>query len=284
MKIVWLGESNCNDVSLVGGKAANLSLLAAEYPVPPGFCLTTSAFDSWKAEGGSEVPREIYRLISESYSRLAELSGTESPSVAVRSSAIDEDGASASFAGQHDTYLNITAVDPVTDAIQSCWNSLTNDHALEYRRQQGLSSEGLSLAVLVQLLIPADASGVVFSANPITGSRDESIINASWGLGESVVNGTVTPDTYIVRSSDVSIIESEISDKEVMTVPIDNGTTEVNVPEDKRSLPVLNENQIKQTINLALSLQATMGWPVDVEWAFRGSDLYLLQCRPITTL
>ena len=139
-------------------------------------------------------------------------------------------------------------------------------------------------ARLVQLLIPADASGVVFSANPITGSRDESIINASWGLGESVVNGTVTPDTYIVRNSDVSIIESEISDKEVMTVPIDNGTTEVNVPEDKRSLPALNEHQIKQTIDLALSLQATMGWPVDVEWAFQESDLYLLQCRPITTL
>ena len=196
MQIVWLGESNCNDVSLVGGKAANLSFLAAEHPVPPGFCLTASAFEYWKFLGGEDVPTDLSKGIAESYYRLADLSGYEKPHVAVRSSAIDEDGASSSFAGQHDTYLNISGGDSVIESVKRCWSSLFNEHALDYRRQQGLDVEGISLAVLVQLLIPADVSGVVFSANPINGSREESIINASWGLGESVVGGTVTPDTY----------------------------------------------------------------------------------------
>jgi pyruvate,water dikinase len=197
---------------------------------------------------------------------------------------MDEDSASSSFAGQHDTYLDISRIDAVADAVQRCWNSVKSERALEYRRHQGLSADGASLAVLVQQFVPADISGIVFSANPVTGSHDESIINASWGLGESIVSGTVTPDQYIVRNFDLSILDSQISDKHVMTVPVDGGTSEVDVPLDRRYLPVLDEGQIASIVRLALALQEAMGWPVDVEWAYRGADLYLLQCRPITTL
>lgn len=284
MHIVWLSQPECYEVALVGGKAANLSRLAADYPVPAGFCLTTSAFELWKAHGASAIPAELHSQIVESYAELARRIGIESPRVAVRSSAIDEDSASSSFAGQHDTYLNVSKIDAVADAVQRCWHSVKSERALEYRRQQGLRAEGASLAVLVQQFIPADISGIVFSANPITGSRDESLINASWGLGESIVSGTVTPDAYIVRNSDLSILDSQISDKHVMTVAVDGGTSEVDVPLDRRYLSVLDEGQIASIARLALALQEAMGWPVDVEWAYWGADLYLLQCRPITTL
>jgi len=119
--------------------------------------------------------------------------------VAVRSSALDEDGAGASFAGQHETYLNVVGAAAVAEAVARCWASVRSSRALEYRRRQGFPLDGARIAVLVQQLIPADVSSVVFSANPVTGSRDEVMINASWGLGESIVGGTVTPDTYVVR-------------------------------------------------------------------------------------
>ncbi|MCI0439301.1 MAG: PEP/pyruvate-binding domain-containing protein [Chloroflexi bacterium] len=283
MDIVWLGEPQCYNLTLVGGKAANLSLLAASHRVPPGFCLTTSAFERWKSEGRTAMPRDLYDQIAQAYRELSRRAGGE-PGVAVRSSAVDEDGSSASFAGQHDTYLNICGAEAVADAVLRCWNSVTNERALQYRRQRGLSADSVRLAVLVQQLVPADVSGVVFSANPVTGSRDESVINASWGLGESVVSGSVTPDTYIVRNSDLAILDSQVSDKSRMTVAVDGGAAEVDVPLHMRFRPALDESQIAEMVRLALALQDSMGWPVDIECAYRGRELYLLQCRPITTL
>ena len=204
--------------------------------------------------------------------------------VAVRSSAVDEDGAAASFAGQHETYLNIVGADAIIQAVVRCWESARSERALEYRRQQGLAVDRPQLAVLVQQLVAADVAAVAFSANPITGNRAEIMINASWGLGESIVGGTVTPDTFIVRKPDLAVIQHVIADKQRMTVSDPRGTHEVDVPRFLRKEASLTDEQVVELAKLALTLETTMEHPVDVEGAFAAGVLYLLQCRPITTL
>jgi pyruvate,water dikinase len=229
-------------------------------------------------------PNDLRGEISTAISDLMACHSLPELVVAVRSSAVDEDGAAASFAGQHETYLNIVGADAILLAVSRCWESARSERALEYRRQQGLSLERLKLAVLVQQLIAADTAAVAFSANPITGNRTEIMINASWGLGESIVGGTVTPDTYIVRKSDLEIIQRDIADKQQMTVSIPGGTQEVEVPHFLRKQASLEDEQVTEMAKLALTLEETMGHPVDVEGAYAGGKLYLLQCRPITTL
>lgn len=281
MEILWLGQPDCANHALVGGKVANLSRLAADFTVPPGFCIPTTAFT---AADSRTMPSPLHNHIADAYARLAQLSGDPSPRVAVRSSAVDEDGDAASFAGQHDTYLNITGTDAVLDAVARCWESAHSERVYAYRRQQGLSLDEIQLAVLIQRLVPADVAAVVFSANPITGNRDEVFINASWGLGESIVGGTVTPDTYRVDKCTGVIRERRIAEKQRMTVAIPGGTREVDVPRILRSQPTLNDARTQQMAELAIALERTMGWPVDIECAWHGSTLSLLQCRPITTL
>lgn len=285
MSIVWLGQGECQDCVLVGDKGANLCHLAAAYRVPPAFCLTASAFEQWRlqeADGATTFPPNLYGLLVAAYQRLGELCGVDQPRVAVRSSAPDEDGHVASFAGQHATFLNIWGVEAVAAAVLGCWRSAQAPHAIDYRRRQGLS-EAVEMAVLVQQLVPADVSGVVFSANPVTGNRAECVINASWGLGESIVGGSVTPDTYVVRKADLAIQQRQIADKAHMTVPAANGTREILVPRWLRRQPALSEDQIVEMARLAITLEASMGWPVDVECAYRHGELHLFQCRPITT-
>jgi pyruvate, water dikinase len=281
--LLWLGDSRSAEPALVGGKAANLSRLAAEHAVPPGFCLTTAAFRRWSTMGSEDVPAELRELLADAYHALAERCGIAEPSVAVRSSAADEDGLTASFAGQHETYLNIVGIDAVVAAALRCWQSAYAERALEYRREQGLA-EAAPLAVLVQQLVAADCSAVVFSANPISGNRDEIVINASWGLGESIVGGTVTPDTFVVSKGDLRISERQVAEKSLMTIRADGGTREVVVPRFLRAQPALDDAQILEVARLAQDLEDDFGWPVDVECAFQGEQLYLLQCRPITTL
>jgi pyruvate,water dikinase len=208
----------------------------------------------------------------------------ETPSVAVRSSAVDEDGRAASFAGQYETFLNLVGVEQVGRAVRDCWASMRAERVLEYRRRYGLSVDRSQLAVLVQLLVAADVSAVMFSADPVSGNREVVVVNASWGLGESIVGGTVSPDAYQVRKADLQVVERRIAEKGQMTVPVPGGTREVAVPRFLRTQPTLDEAQLAQMARLALALEAQWGWPVDVECAFKDNELYLLQCRPITTL
>ena len=144
--------------------------------------------------------------------------------------------------------------------------------------------ERLQLAVLVQQLVASDISAVVFSANPVTGNRDEVLINASWGLGESLVGGTVTPDTFVVRKADFATVKCQVAEKQRMTISVPGGTREVDVPRFLRQAACLTDEQVVEMAKLALTLEATLGHPVDVEGAYAGGELYLLQCRPITTL
>ncbi|MCH7996763.1 MAG: PEP/pyruvate-binding domain-containing protein [Chloroflexi bacterium] len=287
--ILWLGQPDCHKHELVGGKAANLSLLADNYRVPPGFCLTTDVFEKAVAsgavaEGSNPLPSGVYDQLSEAYTRLAQLCGAPDPSVAVRSSGIDEDSATASFAGQHETYLNIVGAEEIAKAVVDCWASVHSPRAVDYRRRQGLPAEGSKIAVLVQQMVPADVSAIVFGVNPVTGNRQEVVVNAGWGLGESVVGGTVTPDTYVVRKKDMTVASRQVSEKHRMTVSIPGGTREVDVPRFLRTRPAINDDQAIEMARLAMDLEKTMGWPVDIECAYHGDRLYLLQCRPVTTL
>ena len=152
MNIMWLNEAACQDTSRVGGKVANLSRLAADHRVPPGFCLTTSAFREWAGYGGGgsdAFPPELLRQLEESYAEMGRRASAETPSVAVRSSAIDEDGRFASFAGQYETYLNLIGEQAVSDAVMRCWLSTRAERVTEYRERYGLSSEEIEMAVLV---------------------------------------------------------------------------------------------------------------------------------------
>jgi pyruvate,water dikinase len=177
----------------------------------------------------------------------------------------------------------VVGVDDVLDAVVRCWASGRNERAMAYREQQGLDTKGVRLAVLVQQLVKADTSAVVFSANPVSGNRDEVVVTASWGLGESLVSGTVTPDTWVVRKADLAVKEERLGAKERMTVAVTGGTREVAVPRLLRKRASLSEAQVAELAELAVELEK-MGRPVDIETAFAGDLLYLLQCRPITTL
>lgn len=275
--IRWLGQANCCDPAQVGGKAANLGQLGLRYPVPAGFCLTAQMLNRHHLA-------EQQATILHAYATLAQMVGAAEPSVAVRSSGIDEDGKNASFAGQYETFLNVRGAGAVLAAIEKCLHSAFAPRALEYRLHNGLNRADSRLAVLVQQLVPADVSAVIFSANPINGNREETVITASWGLGESVVGGTVTPDTYIVRRTPAVAITAQINDKARMTVPTAAGAHEVPVPRLLRKARTLTDSQLLEMTALAAMLASEMGYAVDLECAWHQGKLFLLQCRPITTL
>jgi pyruvate,water dikinase len=281
--ILRLGDPGGDDPTQVGGKVAHLSHLATEYRVPPGFTLTAAAYDPAQSPD-APLAAAVAKEIGVAYQALSCDSGISDVPVAVRSSALDEDGDLASFAGQHETELNLVGIDGVLGAVARIWASARNERALAYRKQQGLEILGVRLAVLVQQLVLADTSAVVFSANPITGNRDEVVVTASWGLGESVVSGTVTPDTWVVRKADLAVEEERIGAKERMTVAVPGGTREVAVPRLLRERPSLSKAQVAELAELAVELEEEMGRPVDIETAFADEVLYLLQCRAITTL
>ncbi len=284
MHIIFFDQPGADDISLCGGKAASLGRLASTNKVPPGFCLTVNAYQKWLATGSNEMPDEIASKIRDAYAGLEEVCGEPNVPVAVRSSAVDEDGSGESFAGLHDTYLNIIGAESVTGAVIECWRSLRIQRALDYRTARGLKTSTPMMGVAVQQLVLADVSAVAFSANPISGDWTEVVINANYGLGEAVVSGATTPDTIVVKKDDPSQQEVTIGSKEIMTVRTDSGTTEKSVPSTMRGQPALTSEQAREIAALAQRLEEQHGWPIDLECAIHGSQLYLLQCRPITTL
>jgi pyruvate,water dikinase len=246
--------------------------------VPAGFAVPAIPANS------PALPPVLADAISDAYRALSSRCGGADTAVAVRSSALDEDGPAASFAGQHETYLNVRGAGAVIDAVHRCVRSATSNEALAYRRDRGLASEDVHIAVLVQQLVPADVSAVVFSANPISGSRDEVMVTASWGLGESIVGGSVTPDTFVVHKERAEVTMRDIAPKTRMTVVTDAGTTEVDVPHELQHRCSLSDDQLRAMTELAVKLERAVGYAVDIECAIAQDTLYLLQCRPITTL
>jgi phosphoenolpyruvate synthase/pyruvate phosphate dikinase len=289
----------------VGGKGANLGeLVRAGLPVPDGFVLTTDAYTDFVAanrlvqrirtlvgSGGPEaseqiaaafvagrVPAGLRREILKAY---ADLGGGP---VAVRSSATAEDLADASFAGQQESYLNVRGNDALLSAVVRCWASLWTDRAIAYRARQRFDSAGVRLAVVVQRMVPAEAAGVMFTANPTNGRRDEVMITAAWGLGEAVVGGLVDTDTLVVRKADGRVRSRSIADKAVQTAYTADGTTEQPVPEDRRRAAVLRDAVAAELAQLGQQVEDHFGAPQDIEWARTADGFVLLQARPITAL
>lgn len=284
--IVWLGDEASRDSRVVGGKAASLGALVGNFRVPPGFCVTAEALSAAGIAGGrlTPIPFELSQEIDQAYEELCSLCGEADVPVAVRSSAVAEDGRAASFAGLYDTFLNIRGTEAVIQAIVDCSRSASGDRVTSYLRQRAGAAKRSSVAVLVQQLITADTSAVAFTTDPVTGDRSSVIVNATLGLGESLVGGEVTPDMFCVSKSSLMILEREIADKERMTILGPARTEQVDVPRLLRRHPSLDDAQVVEIASVALDLENAVGWPVDIECAYRDGALYLLQCRPITTI
>jgi pyruvate,water dikinase len=316
--ILWFEELSKEDIPIVGGKCANLGEVIAKtgIPVPKGFAITADAYRyfiqdnaaSEKIEAllkdidvsdikrledisrrlrryieGLPIPKKIEKDIIDSYNRLSKLSGKKDLKVAVRSSATAEDLPGSSFAGQQDTYLNISK-ENLIDSIKRCWSSLFTPRAIVYRKEKGFSHLDVLISVAVQELINSQKSGVMFTIEPVSGNRDVIVINASWGLGEAIVSGLVTPDEYVVSKEDFKIVQKNISKKEKKVIS-DNkgGTIIVEVEEELKSVPALTDEQVVQLAKYGKRLEEHYGSPQDIEWAVddRGK-IFILQVRPET--
>jgi pyruvate,water dikinase len=242
---------------------------------------------------GGRIPSDVARAITEAYAAMSQpprspsgtpSSGTVEAVVAIRSSATAEDLPGASFAGQQDTYLNIHGEQAVLEAVKHCWASLWTARAIAYRARQAIPPDQVALAVIVQELVFADSAGVMFTANPVNGRRDELIITAAWGLGEAIVSGVVNPDTITVNKSTFRTLRRETAAKLVMTVRTDNSTREQPVPELLIKAPVLNNARVKELAWLGLEIESLYAVPMDIEWARSGDRFAILQARPVTAL
>lgn len=210
--------------------------------------------------------------------------GAADIAVAVRSSATAEDLASASFAGQQDTYLNVRGADAVMEAVVNCWASLWTPRAMSYRAREGIRPDQVRLAVVVQRMVAADAAGVMFTANPATGRRDQIVIGAAWGLGESVVSGAVSTDDIVVEAGTGKVVSRRTADKAIMTVYAERGTREEPVPASRRHQPVLDDAAAAALAGYGARIARQFGSPQDIEWARAEGGFFILQSRPITAL
>ena len=316
---VTLSPGQLVPANLVGGKAAQLAeLTSLGLPVPRAICVTITAYRAYLMENqlddwlnrtlqrvvpgdyaamltaseeirerfaAAPVPSRIAEEILEGYHAIHRIDALEPGPVAVRSSASDEDGRIASFAGQCETKLNVRGGEAVVKAVVDCWASVHSERALLYRARHGILGQECAAGVVVQRLVPADRAAVVFSVNPVDGDRSCVVIDATWGLGEAIVSGLVTPDHYVVSKADLGIRVRQVSNKPVMTAALpEGGTAEQPVPENLRLAPSLGDAQVLELARTAIHLEQVRRHPVDVECAYHGSQLALLQCRPITTL
>ena len=308
----FLKDISQQDLSRVGGKAANLGeMIKTGLPVPEGFVLlvdsykkfirfnkikikiekllmnldTTEFEDIKKAsheikslfEQG-EIPNDILGEIYDLYEQM------DNPEVVVRSSSTMEDSPETSFAGQYDSFLNVKGKKQLQERIKQCWASMWNSRALSYRLKQKIDANELAHGVIVQNLIRAEKSGILFTANPLNNRRDQMLINSSWGLGEPIVSGEVTPDQWIVDKKSHKIVEEQISVKDVMTIRKNAGTELIDVPEEKLDQPSLEKREIHNLLELGKNTEEHFNFPQDIEWGFCNNKIYLVQTRPITTL
>jgi pyruvate,water dikinase len=252
------------DAALVGGKALSLaSLTAAGLPVPPGFCLTTAA---------RRIGPDLVAALAQEHDKLG------AGPVAVRSSATAEDGAVSSFAGQQETVLGVLGFDALLQAIDRCRASLDSERAVAYRRQQGVRDDGLAMAVVVQKLVPAEVAGVLFTRDPLDPAGGCMLVEASWGLGESVVSGRVTPDRFHLDRDTGKVLDRHIAVKTFRRT----AEGEEAVPAEKQGIACLDDEQLARLAELGRQVEAHHGEPRDVEWALAEGRFWLLQSRPIT--
>jgi rifampicin phosphotransferase len=306
-------DDSAADLERAGGKGASLARLArAGVAVPPGFCVTTDAYRRFVADArlhepvlqavaetdpaepdslrraaeriaalfrSAPMPGDLAEAIRRAYRDL----GGGQAAVAVRSSATAEDLPEHSFAGQQETFLNVEGEQALVEAVRGCWASLWTDRAIAYRARVGIAPGQVALAVVVQELVPADAAGVVFTADPVTGARARMTRNAAWGLGEAVVSGAVTSDALVVDRGTGRLVERLTGHKSVMTVRSPGGTQEEPVPEHLRERQVLDDGEAEELARQCVRIEELYDTPVDIEWARHEGRMHILQARPITT-
>jgi pyruvate,water dikinase len=295
-----------------GGKGANLGeLITAGLDVPPGFCVTTAAYrgavveaglagvidealrdvradDPGSAEAASTritmlfedlpLPSDLTEAILAAYRALGSLA------VAVRSSATTEDLPGASFAGQQATLLNVRGEDELLAAVRHCWGSLWSARAITYRQRQGFRHDQAAIAVVVQRLVTAEVSGILFTANPVTGGRDEIVINAALGLGEAIVGGLTTPDSFTLDRATLAVRERQTGRQKVETILAERGTTECLLGPERAAQPTLTDTQLARLAEIGINVEHHFGSPQDIEWAHADGRFWVLQTRPITNL
>ncbi|CAA9252523.1 MAG: Phosphoenolpyruvate synthase [uncultured Chloroflexi bacterium] len=291
--IIWLDEAAQapdNDSHGLGGKAGTLArLVAAGLPVPPGFVVSAGAFPDGRAPADGEapvtLPEALASAVREAYAALGRRAGETDPLVAVRSSGTDEDQAEASFAGQYETVLGVRGAEDVVSAVAHCWGSLASSRAAAYRAHTGTGAPAAAprMAVLVQELVAAEAAGVAYSADPMTGERSHLVVSAAWGLGRSVADGEVEPDSWRVQRDTLAAEQARVGHKVSRRRPAPGAPQEA-VPTALRDAPCLTGDQAQAVARLALDAERLLGVSADVEWARVGETIWLLQARPITAL
>jgi len=310
-------------ISSVGGKNASLGeMIKAGIRVPPGFAVTTQSYldfitlsglkekiftilsemnpddaaavneTSKKIQGlikGAEIPEDISQAIEQAYEKLCQDCGLEVAPVAVRSSATAEDLPTASFAGQQDTYLWIEGKTNVLEKVRDCWASLFAPRAITYRVNNNFPHDKVLISVGVQRMVDSKTAGVMFTLNPTDGDRSKVVIEASWGLGETVVSGSVNPDKFVVDKVIMEISERRVSQKHIQCVynPEEGGTMDTEVSEDMQGKCCLEDREIKELVQMAKKIEAHYGRPMDIEWAIDSDipfpdNIFIVQARPET--
>ena len=309
--ILNFDEIKKEDVLIAGGKGANLGeMTSAKINVPRGFVITADGYRDFLKENSIDIfieneikksgndekvllnvaddfrtkiksgkfPTLLKNAIREKYFNLG-----DNVRVAVRSSATAEDLPDASFAGQQETYLNVRGLDDVLEQVRSCYASLWGNRAVSYRLHQGYDQSSVSIAVIIQEMVESEKAGVLFTVNPVSKKENEMQINASYGLGESVVSGRVTADSYIVDKNG-EILEVAIGSKETQIIFGEKNTVEVKVDDNDRKKRALNDTEISELIKSGLKIEKHYKMPMDIEWAIKDDEVYILQARAITTL
>jgi len=305
-------ELNKSSANIAGGKGASLGeMTQASIPVPDGFVILSTTFDQFIKDADliQEIEAILYKVdhremhtvesasekiqglvknavIPESISTEIEkqFQNLDAQYVAVRSSATAEDGQDHSWAGQLDSFLNTTEKD-LLEKVQHCWASLFTPRAIFYRFEKGLHTTQISVAVVVQKMVNSEISGIAFSVHPVTEDRNQLIIEAGYGLGEAIVSGSVTPDSYVVEKEPRKIIDINVATQtEALYRNLEGGNTWKNIHEPKASSQVLTETQILELSDIILNIEKHYGFPCDIEWAYESETFYIVQSRPITTL
>jgi len=314
--VVWLSGIDKDDSYLVGGKSANLGeMLAAKFPVPPGFVVTSYAYKQFIKENKLEIKikhllntihfenpdslnqvcRHIKKLISTSrvpenvvnevFSFYKHLGGVfKNPLVAIRSSATAEDSKEASFAGQQETFLNISGESSLVEHIRLAWASLFEPRAVYYRHDRKMDQTKAAIALVVQKMVESDVSGVMFTVDPLTGDKNTTIIEAIYGLGEYIVQGRVTPDQYVVNKRTIEILEKTVGLQDVMLKKVKGENKELKVSKRAQKMQKLPDVDIAALTNIGKKIEKHYYFPQDIEWAKTGDRIYIVQTRPITTL
>jgi pyruvate,water dikinase len=311
--ILTLEEITKEDIPLVGGKGASLGeMTSIGLPIPPAFVVTAQAYrkfliesdiedtlfgrledidveDTQDLEKASAQAKELImntpmleylkNEIKKAYQKMG-----KNVVVAVRSSATAEDLPGASFAGQQETFLNIMGIEDLLEAVQKCWASLFTARAIYYRSRQGFQDRQVNIAVVVQQMIPSEKAGVMFTSHPVTG-EPETIVEGSWGLGEAIVSGSVSPDKYVFDQRRAKVVDQVIGTKKIAIIPDGKkGTREVELPQEKQDVSALSEEEVKKLAEFGRIAEEHYGSPQDIEWAIVKDRIYILQSRPITTI